>query len=70
MSEQFRPSISANGIPSRCRIDLFSDAEMAIYRAMQAVEKAGGSVALTNAICSLQQARDHVADHMEGIGRT
>jgi len=44
-----------------------SDAEIVITDAMLAVEHAGGSVALTDAITLLSKARDRVADHVEGI---
>jgi hypothetical protein len=42
-------------------------AELAIVRAMQAVENAGGGAALTEAVALLAQARDRVADHVEGV---
>jgi hypothetical protein len=57
-----------NGIPRRIRIDHFTPAEAAIHAAMHEVEKAGGSIALTEAINLLSKARDRVADHFEGIG--
>ncbi len=41
-------------------------AEIAIINAMQAVEAAGASVALTDAVALLSKARDRVADHVEG----
>jgi len=43
-----------------------SPAEIAINKAMHAVEEAGGSPALTAAVTLLSQARDKVADHIEG----
>jgi hypothetical protein len=42
-----------------------SDAERAIYNAVQAVEAVGASPALTEAVILLQKARDIVADHVE-----
>lgn len=54
-------------IPRRIRIDHFTPAEAAIHAAMHAVEAAGGSIALTDAINLLSKAQDRVADHMEGI---
>jgi hypothetical protein len=44
-----------------------SPAELAITAAMVAVEEAGASVALTDAVTLLAKARDRVADHVEGI---
>jgi hypothetical protein len=44
-----------------------SPAELAITEAMHAVEKAGASIALTDAVILLGKARDRVADHEEGI---
>jgi hypothetical protein len=41
-------------------------AELAITETMGAVEKAGASVALTDAVILLSKARDRVADHVEG----
>lgn len=56
-----------DGIPRRIRIDHFTPAEAAIHAAMLEVEKAGGSIALTEAVNLLAKARDRVADHVEGI---
>jgi hypothetical protein len=61
------PPQSVDGIPRRIRIDHFTPAEAAIYAAMQEVEKAGGSPALTEATNLLAKARERVADHVEGI---
>ena len=54
-------------LPRRCRIDLFTPAERAIYDAMQAVEAAGADVRLTDAVSLLQDARDAVADYVDGV---
>ncbi len=54
-----------NGMPRRCRVDLFSPAETAIREAMLAVEEAGAHVLLTDAINLLAAAREKVADFVE-----
>lgn len=61
-----RNHLRPDGIPSRCDISLMTPAELAITEAMDAVEKAGGSPALTDAVTLLGKARDRVADHVEG----
>lgn len=63
---ELRPHKRPDGIPSRCDLSLMSPAELAITEAMRAVEAAGASVALTDAIVLLGKARDRVADHVEG----
>jgi hypothetical protein len=62
MRDHLRP----DGIPSRVDQSLMTPAELAISDAMAAVEKAGASVALTDAVVLLQKARERVADHAEG----
>jgi hypothetical protein len=42
-------------------------AELAIVRAMQAVENAGGGAALTDAVGLLVRARGRVADYVEAV---
>jgi hypothetical protein len=64
---QKRSHLRPDGIKSRCDISLMSDVEIAITDAMLAVEHAGASVALTDAVTLLSKARDRVADHVEGI---
>jgi len=56
-------------IPRRSRLDQNTPAELAIRGAMLAVEQAGGSPALTEAVTLLAQAKDAVADHVEGVER-
>lgn len=56
-----------NGIPRRARMDLWTPAEKAIYDALQVVEQAGGDVRLTKAVILLGEARDKVADFVEGV---
>lgn len=53
--------------PRRSRKDLNVPAELAIYNAMQEVEKVGADERLTNAVIKLQQARNLVADFIDGI---
>ncbi len=54
-----------DGLPRRIRTDLHSPAEIAISRAMAAVEEAGAHPLLTNAVVLLGAARDKVADFVE-----
>lgn len=61
-----RPHLRDDGIPTRADIRFWSDAERAIATAMRAVEDAGASLALTDAVILLGKARDRVADHVEG----
>jgi hypothetical protein len=60
-----RRRLRPDGIPTRIDRNFLTPAELAILDAMAAVEAAGGSVALTEAITLLQKARDRVADHVE-----
>jgi len=57
----------AKDFPRRNRSDLMSPAELAITTAMGAVEEAGADVRLTEAVNLLGQARDKVADVVNGI---
>lgn len=58
--------MTENGFPRRNRMDLWTPAEKAIYDAVQAVEAAGCDPLLTDAVNLLQEARDKVADFVEG----
>jgi len=60
MSDNWEP-------PRRIRLDRLTPAEMAIHDAVQAVEHAGCDVRLTNAVVLLQQAREEVADFVDGV---
>jgi len=51
--------------PRRNQLDLLTPAELAIFEAMQAVEKIGADEKLTEAVIILQKARDLVADFIE-----
>ena len=56
-----------DGFPRRNRLDLNTPAELAIYNAMQEVEKAGASENLTKAITLLQDAKNFVSDHVDSF---
>jgi hypothetical protein len=60
-----RPHRRPDGVWTRCDTLLMSPAELAITNAMDEVEKAGASEALTDAVILLGKARDRVADHVE-----
>lgn len=51
----------------RNRLDLNHPAELAIYNAMQEVEKMPPSVKLTEAVIKLQEARNLVADFVDDL---
>jgi hypothetical protein len=53
-------------IPRRNDMQRWSDAERAIYAAMEAVEKMPADVRLTDAVVLLGAARDSVADYIDG----
>lgn len=59
-----------NTIPRRSRLDLNQPAELAIYEAMLAVEKMPADTRLTHAVIKLQEARDLVADFIDGVNET
>lgn len=54
-----------NTVPRRNMLDLNTPAELAIYNAMQEVEKAGADTKLTDAIMFLQKAKDCVSDFVD-----
>lgn len=55
------------GIPRRIQLNRMTAAENAIRNAMLAVERAGCSKHLTDAINLLSQASKKVADHVDGL---
>ena len=61
-----RPAHREDGWPTRDDMSFWTPAEHAIWAAMQAVEAAGASPALTDAVILLRMARGRVADHVEG----
>lgn len=52
--------------PRRTRLDLNTPVELAIYEVMQMVEKLPADARLTNAGIKLQEARNLVADYIDG----
>lgn len=56
---------TVNGIPRRCRLDLNTPAELAIYNAMQEVEKLGADPVLTNIVSVLATSKDLLSDFLE-----
>ena len=64
-----RPTRRSDGFPTRRDMLWMTPAETAITDAMAAVEAAGASVALTDAVILLSKARDRVADHVEGVSK-
>jgi hypothetical protein len=57
--------MSENKFPRRSCIYLLTPAEKAVWDAVQAVEKAGADVRLTEAVVLLQQAREKLADYFD-----
>lgn len=55
--------------PRRICLDKLTPAEIAIYDAVQAVEDAGCHPLLTDAVVLLSEARDRVADFVDGVPR-
>jgi hypothetical protein len=55
-----------NEIPRRCYVERWVPAEQAISDAVQAVEVMGADVRLTEAVILLSEARDKVADYVDG----
>lgn len=62
-----RPSKRPDGIPTRIDQQWMTPAELYIASAMEAVERVGASVAITDAVTLLAKARERVADHVEGV---
>lgn len=61
-----RPEKRPDGVPTRCDMQWMSDPELAIMSAVDAIERFGGSPALTDAVNLLAKAKERVADHVEG----
>lgn len=61
----FNRNIMENGVPRRMRLDLATPAELAIYNAMQEVEKLPADERLTKAVVLLGQAKEWVADYVD-----
>lgn len=54
-----------DSIPRRIRLDLMVPAELAIYNAVQEVEKLGADTRLTEIVVMLDQAKDLVSDYVD-----
>lgn len=61
-----RPERRADGWTTRSDMAWMTPAERAIYDVVGVVERAGASLALTDAVIALGHARNRVADHVEG----
>lgn len=58
-----------NEITRRADMQQWSEAELAIYLAVQAVEALPADVRLTDAVILLGAAKDSVADFLDGIDK-
>lgn len=56
-----------SSIPRRAQMQEWTTEEKELFHLMQEIEKLGGSVKLTKCITLLSEARDALADHIEGI---
>ena len=63
----FNRNIMENQVPRRIRLDLNTPAELAIYEAMGEVEKLPADTRLTEAVILLEQAKNKVADYVDGV---
>lgn len=52
--------------PRRIQLKKCTSAELAIYKAIEEVEKVGNNIKLTNAVIKLQEAKDLVSDFVDG----
>ena len=64
---RIRPPAPQRELPRRCYLDLYTPAELAIRKAMDAVEEMPADPRLTDAVVLLGQAKDKVADFVDGI---
>ena len=64
---QSNKGLKKDDVPRRCRIDLYTPAEKAIYDAAQVVEGMDADVRLTDAVNTLWKAKDLVADYVDGV---
>ncbi len=55
------------GVPRRCCLEELTIEEKELFDLMRKIESIGGSLKLTRCIVSLSDARDALADHIEGI---
>jgi hypothetical protein len=54
-----------DGTPRRCRLNLLTPPEIALWQAIRMIEESGSHPLLTEAVTLLQQAREKVADYVE-----
>jgi len=64
-----RREIASKDITRRIRTDLITSGEKSILDAMQEVGKWGADLRLTDAVIYLQNARDSIADFIDGVDR-
>jgi hypothetical protein len=57
-----------SGVPRRQRLDLNTPAELAIFMAIQEVEKAGADPKLTDVVMALISAKDKLSDYVDSSG--
>lgn len=53
--------------PRRNQLDKCVPAELAIFNAIEAVEKSGADLRLTSAVMKLQEAKEFVSDFVDGV---
>lgn len=58
--------MNTNEFPRRNKLYEMTPAELAIYNAIQEVEKVGADPLLTDAVILLTQAKEKVADYIDG----
>jgi hypothetical protein len=58
---------AASDVPRRIDMSRWTPAERAIQHAVDAIEAMGADVRLTDAVILLSQARDKVADFVDGV---
>ena len=59
--------IDVNQVPRRNRLDLNTEAELSIYRAMQEVEKVGADEKLTEVTILLDKAKNILGDYVDAL---
>jgi len=65
--EEWNILVKKNEFPRRNQLDKCTPAELTIFKAMEEVEKVGSDVRLTGAITKLNEAKNLVADFIDGI---
>lgn len=67
METSMIPNAEGREAPRRCYIELMTPAECAIREAILAVERLPADARLTNAVVLLDQAKNWVADYVDGL---